>query len=151
VDRDQVTCSGDAAHDLGIPNRDSTSSLLARRQTCKEWFPIRIFSGRPADMSVHALPVLANHTFAQVCAVCFSGVQTGALLTTKRMYCVQMSRRLCTIFAEYQSWSRPLDGRTIRTGGTVDCIWVKIDPSMAGLLLLPRSSSSRCSVSLIAP
>lgn len=89
------------------------------------------------------MSVLANHTTAQVYAVCFSGVQARTLPTYDRTY-VQTSRRLCTMFCRgvcvytYQSQSRPLDGRTSRTSGILDCIWVKDRPKH-GRLAFPAA------------
>ena len=123
MDRDKVTCSGDAAHDLGIPNRGSTSSLLARRRTCKEWFPNPNFQ-RPTRGHVGGLRI----TRLRKCMPSASaGCRPGRyLLMTKRMRKRLVACAGC--FAEgdvctYQF--HPLDGRTIRTSGIIDCIWVK--------------------------
>lgn len=75
-------------YQIGVAHRVSLQGV----ELAKSGSQIRIFSGRPADMSV-----LANHTTAQVYAVCFSGVQARTLPTYDRTY-VQTSRRLCMMF-----------------------------------------------------
>lgn len=120
-------------YQIGVAHRVSLQGV----ELAKSGSQIRIFSGRTADMSV-----LANHKTAQVRAVCFSGVQARTLpiaLMTERMcrrlvVCARCFAEVCV----YQSQSRPLDGRTSRTSGILDCIWVKDRPKH-GRLAFPAA------------
>ena len=59
--------SANAAHDLGSPNWDSSTVLLPRRQTCKEWLQSANFQRPTYRVACHQ--VLANQRSAHVGAV----------------------------------------------------------------------------------
>lgn len=136
-------------YQIGVAHRVSLQGV----ELAKSGSQIRIFSGRTADMSV-----LANHKTAQVRAVCFSGVQARTLpiaLMTERMcrrlvVCARCFAEVCVCIPTSPSLVHWTGAQAARAGYSI-ASGLKIDPSMAGLLFLPRSSSSCCSVSLIAP
>ena len=71
--------SADAGHDLCLPDWDSSTALLPRRQTCKEWFPSANFQ-RPTDRVDCPLGVCESETCARWRRL--SGVQAKLFLVT---------------------------------------------------------------------
>lgn len=72
--------SGDAPHDLGLPDWDSTKTLHPRRRTCKEWFQSANFLRRTYRRE---WPTHACESKLYACRRRLSGVQAKLLLVIK--------------------------------------------------------------------